>query len=184
MEKFRRRNYFIDKGFQTKFIVEFCVIVIVSSLIVGVSLFYLSTDFTTVAIENAHVIVKRTSDFMMPIVAETLILVTAFSAIAVIILTLFTSHRIAGPLYRLKREIEVFKGGKIDANFKTRSTDQLQDLADALQEMGRVLGAKHREVKEKAAEVKAVLEKMPASDKGAVMQKLGELESAINYFKV
>ena len=96
MEKWRRRNYFIDKNFQSKFIIKFCIIVIISSLAVGVSIFYLSQNFTTVAIENAHVIVKKTSDFMLPIVAETLALVTLFSAIAVIILTLFTSHKIAG----------------------------------------------------------------------------------------
>ena len=175
MEKWRRRNYFIDKNFQTKFIIKFCIIVIISSLAVGVSIFYLSQNFTTVAIENAHVIVKKTSDFMLPIVAETLALVTLFSAIAVIILTLFTSHKIAGPLYRLKKEIELFKGGQIEANFRTRNTDQLQDLAEALADMSRVLSAKHRELKGALAELKDSLQRQ-GEEKNSILKKIGELE--------
>ena len=62
MENNKRRNYFIDKSFQTKFIIKFCMIVMVSSLLIGVFLFFLSRNLTTVAIENARVIVKSTSD--------------------------------------------------------------------------------------------------------------------------
>ena len=86
MEKWQRKNYFIDKDFQTKFIIKFCVIVIMSSVIIGATIFYLSTNFTTVAIEDVHVVAKKTSDFMLPIIAETLFWVTLLSAISVIIL--------------------------------------------------------------------------------------------------
>jgi hypothetical protein len=36
--KNRRRNYFIKKGFQTKFVLRFCVLVILGSLITGLIL--------------------------------------------------------------------------------------------------------------------------------------------------
>jgi len=183
MEKFRRKNYFIDKKFQARFIIKFCVIVILSSLVIGASLLYLSRNFTTVAIENAHVTVKNTADFMLPIVAETLILVTILSAVSVIALTLFTSHKIAGPLYRLKKEIEEFKNGQLSLSFRTRNTDQLKDLSEALAEMSKVLGAKHLALKGKMAELKESL-KSPGTDHGAILSKLGELESIINYFKI
>ena len=183
MEKIRRRNYFIDKPFQTIFIVKFCIIVIISSFVIGASIFYLSTGFTTVAIENAHVIVKSTSDFMLPVVIETIILVTLFSAAAVILLTLFTSHKIAGPLYRLKVEIEKFKLGQLNASFRTRRTDQLQDLTESLAEMSRVLTEKHLGIKNRLSELKVSLEK-PGADKDAIMRKLNELETDISYFKI
>lgn len=183
MENFRRRNYFIDKPFQTKFIIKFCVIVIISSLAIGASIFYFSMNFTTVAIEKAHVIVKSTSDFMFPIVIETLALVTLFSALSVILLTLFTSHKIAGPLYRLKSEIEKFKAGQLNVGFRTRSTDQLQDLSESLSEMSKVLTQKHIGIKARLAELKSSLEK-PGADKNAITKKLNELESDISYFKI
>lgn len=182
MEKFKRRNYFIDKSFQTKFIIKFCVIAIISSLVIGASIFYLSMKFTTVAIENAHVIVKSTSDFILPAIIETIALVTLFSALSVIILTLFTSHKIAGPLYRLKKDVELFKGGSLNIDFRTRHTDQLKDLAGSLSEMSKVLSEKHAGLKTKLAELKELLQK-PGEDKTAVMRKLAELESVVNYFK-
>ena len=183
MEKGRRRNYFIDKPFQTKFIIKFCAIVIVSSMIIGASLFYLSRGFTTVAIESAHVIVKSTSDFMLPITVEILILATVFSAVLVILLTLLTSHKIAGPLYRLKKDIEAFKNGQLNLSFKTRKTDQLQEMAEALSEMSIALTGKHMELKNKLADLKSSLQK-PDADKDAVIRKLNELESYLSYFKI
>ncbi len=183
MEKFRRRNYFIDKNFQTRFIIKFCVIVMLSSLVIGVSLFYLSRNFTTVAIENAHVTVKSTSDFMLPIVAQTLILVTLLSAVSVALLTMFTSHKIAGPLYRLKKEIEEFKNGQLNLSFRTRSTDQLKDLSDSLADMSKTLSEKHLALKGKMTELKDSLQK-PGVARDTIMSKLCELESIINYFKI
>ena len=183
MDKWRRRNYFIDKSFQAKFIIKFCVIVVISSFVIGASIFYLSTDFTTVAIERAHVIVKSTSDFMLPIVIETLALVTLFAAIAVILLTLLTSHKIAGPLYRLKSEIEKFKSGQLNITFRTRSTDQLQDLTESLSDMSKILTDRHVGIKHKLSELRNSIEK-PGTDKDAIMKKLIELESDISYFKI
>jgi hypothetical protein len=183
MEKWRRRNYFIDKNFQGRFIIKFCIIVIISTLAIGVSIFYLSKSFTTVAIENAHVLVKGTSDFILPIIVQTIVLVTLLAAASVIALTLFTSHKIAGPLYRMKRDIEIFKTGRLNIDFRTRNTDQLKDLASAMSDMSKVLIGKHAEVKAKVGELNALLQK-PDINKEAVVKKLGELESAIAYFKI
>ena len=183
MENIKRRNYFIDKSFQAKFIIKFCMIVTISSLLIGALLFFLSRHLTTVAIENAQVIVKSTSDFMLPIIIETILLVTIFAALAVIALTLFASHKIAGPLYRLKREIDLFKNGDLKANFTTRKSDQLQDLAGSLFDMGKVFNNRHSELKGKLIEVKRSLEDSQ-SDKQAILKKLGELEQALNYFKI
>jgi len=182
MEKWRRRNYFIDKDFQTKFIMKFCAIVIASSVLIGWLLFFLSRNFTTVAIENAHVIVKSTSDFLLPLIMDTVFMVSIFSAIAVIILTLLTSHKIAGPIYRLKKEIDRFKEGDMTANFRTRSSDQLQDLAAALADMGQAIGKRHSELKKISADLKKCIEN-PATDKAAISKKLNELEQVLNYFR-
>lgn len=178
----KRRNFFIDKNFQTKFIIRFCAIVLASSLVMGILLFFLSAGFTTVAIENARVTVKRSSDFILPMIIETIAIVTIFSAVSVIFLTLFTSHKIAGPLYRLKREIDVFKAGDLNAQFHTRKTDQLQDLAKALSGMGSELRARHLELKNKISQLKDCVEKHP-EDRNAISNKIREVEQALNYFK-
>jgi len=182
-EYIRRRNYFIDKGFQTRFIIKFCVIVIVASLLVGFLVIYLCRDSTSVTIENTRVLVKQMSDFMFPIIFQTLIIVTVFSALSVIVLTLFTSHKIAGPLYRIKKEIELLKEGNLSPNFKIRKTDQLRELANSLSDLADVLREKHKSLKDKLLQLKDTLN-APQIDRGDIKAKLQELEDILNYFKV
>ena len=183
MEKYRRRNYFIDKSFQTKFILKFCLIVILSSITIAILLFILSRNFTTVAIENAHVTVKSTTSFLAPIIIETLSLVTVFSAICVIMLTLFVSHKIAGPLYRLKKEIDEMKNGNMNLDFRTRKADQVQELANSLADMSKSLTGKHAALKVKFKELKDCAANA-GTDKSAIIKKIGEVEEVLNYFKI
>lgn len=184
MDKRRlRRNYFIDKEFQTKFILKFCLIVVLSSLVLSFFIIFLSRGSTTVTIENARVMVKGSADFIFPIMLQTLLIATVFSAAAVSVLTLFISHRISGPLYRMKREIDILKSGDLTPSFKIRENDQLQHLASALSELSGSLRDKHKAVKEKASQLRDLL-RQPQYNKEAVESKLKELEDALNYFKI
>jgi methyl-accepting chemotaxis protein len=144
----KRRSYFIDKKFQGKFILKFCLIVIVSSVIVGGLLLFLAQGSTTVAIENTKVTVKNTASFLLPLILTTLIIVTVFSAISVAVLAMFISHKIAGPLYRIKKDIERLHAGDLTASFRIRKGDQLQDLADSLNEMASAMQAKVKQLKD------------------------------------
>lgn len=177
----KRRNYFIDRDFQAKFIIKFCAIVLASSLVITLIVISLSQNFTTVAVRNARVVVDRAPDFLFPIFATTVATVFVFTAIAVIILTLLTSHKIAGPLYRLKREIVAFSGGDLAANFRTRHNDQLQDLAKTLADMGDTMKQRHKNIKNRVSELLDLVQK---DDKEGMRQKLLELEEELNYFKV
>ena len=73
---YSRKHYFIDKEFQTKFILRFCGVVVVSSLLIGILIFLLSQNSTTVAIENTQVRVKTTADFILPVLVQTIIVVS------------------------------------------------------------------------------------------------------------
>ncbi|MBL7131538.1 MAG: hypothetical protein ISS45_09090 [Candidatus Omnitrophica bacterium] len=185
MEKknIRRSHYFIEKEFQAEFIIKFCSIVILASLIIGLLVIFLSQGSTTVTIENTRVLVKNTSDFIFPIMLQTLIIATVLSSLSVIILTLFTSHKIAGPLYRLKKEIELFKRGNLSPSFRIRSKDQLQGLANALSDLANSFKDKHKALRDKALELKVVLQ-TSHYDRDAINAKLKEIEDILNYFKI
>ena len=148
-KKNMRRHYFIDKRFQTRFILKFCAIVITSSLLIGVLVFFLARGSTTVAIENTEVLVKGTADFILPILVETVLVALLFSGIAVLILTLLASHKISGPLYRLKREIDALSSADFRRNFGIRADDQVQELAKSLDSMCVCLREEHSRLKER-----------------------------------
>lgn len=185
---YKRKQFFIDKNFQTRFILKFCIVVIASSLLIEGIVFYLSRNSTTVTIENTKVIVKRTADFILPIMTQTLLIVTFCSVVVVLVLILFISHRIAGPLYRLRREIESLRDGDLVRNFNIRATDELKALAESLSQMSLSLKEKITSHKEKCKKLEDYLAQkdftIVESDKHELAKILEELNSTLNSFRV
>jgi len=131
----KRRNYFIDKEFQTKFILKFCLLVALGGLLTIGILYFLAMQSTTVSIVNSRVVVRSTADFILPILIQTVVIVMVLVGLATIAVTLFVSHKIAGPLYHFKKVVEALSEGNFSSNFSIRNLDQLQPLADAFNNM-------------------------------------------------
>ena len=55
------------------------------------------------------------------------------------IISLIYSHRIAGPIYRLKKAIEAMQEGKEISFIKVRPSDEFQDLAESLEKLRVIL---------------------------------------------
>ena len=187
-EIYKRRNYFIDPAFQANFILKFCLIVVVSSLVIGTAMFFLSQNSTTVAIENTRVVAKPTADFILPEMAVLLLIVAVFSSLVVLILTLFVSHKISGPIYRIRKEIELLQNGDLTRKFNIRNSDQLQDLAGSLNEMTQILRKKHLAIGGQCRSLTNFVEEknLGASkeDRERLRQMLKELYETLTFFKV
>jgi methyl-accepting chemotaxis protein len=138
-QKNRRKNYFIDKEFQSKFIIKFCTVIICASVLSAFLIYFFNLQTTTVAFEDLRLIVKTTSDYIFPIVLHILAIVTLMSGLTAIFVTLFASHKIAGPLYKLKIELDVIKAGNLSRPIRIRSTDQLQSIATAVDDFRRTV---------------------------------------------
>ncbi len=108
MNKFmhqRRRIRIVKMKFQRDFILKFCGVLILSALIIAGIVFWLSAASMTTVFENSRLVIKTTADFLLPLlIASSLVAIIAAGTLTIII-TLFISHRIAGPLYRLEKDI-------------------------------------------------------------------------------
>ena len=185
----RRRNYFIDRGFQSKFIIKFCLLVVIASVLTGASLYYFSQRTTTVAFEHLKVVVKSTDDFIMPILIGTLIIVTLLVAIATIIVTLLTSHKIAGPLYRLKVELDKMKNGDFSSPVHIRTKDQLQNIASNFEEMRLNLKSFVKTLKENWHSLGANLRKLrdgtqDTSEKKLIEETIRKIDAELAKLKI
>lgn len=131
----RRKNYFIDKKFQSIFIVKFCALVVIGSLISGVIIYIMSKSTVTTTFENSRLIMKSTADFILPAVLLSSTIVIAITGLAAIVVTLFASHKISGPLYRMEKDIEEVAAGNLKKKFTLRESDQLKMLAKSFDNM-------------------------------------------------
>ena len=124
----KRKTYYIEKDFQTKYILltifllltyTFAFIIIIfSPYILTLYLdFYSLSEKTEAA--RALLILHST---VWPGIAGIILL---FGAVSI-----FITHKIAGPLYRLKKSLSVITEGNLDVKVKLRKGDDLKDLAE------------------------------------------------------
>ena len=144
---YKRRIYFIEKKFQAAFLLKFCGLVAVGGLLTIGALYLLALNSTTVAIVNSRVVVRTTADFILPVLVQTVAVVTVIVGLATLIVTLLVSHKLAGPLYRFKKVIQALEDGDFSANFKIRQRDQMQDVAAAFNDMISVLRGELNQLK-------------------------------------
>lgn len=187
-QKCRRRNYFIEPAFQLNFILKFCSIVIVSSVIIGIAMFIVSQNSTTVAIENTKVIVKPTADFILFEMIAVLLIVAAFSSVVVLALTLVVSSKISGPIYRIQEEILLLQQGDLTRGFNIRDSDQLQQLAASLNSMTQTLKEKVLKMGGQCRSLSNFIEEKNLSgsleDHEKLLKITKELYETLTYFKV
>ena len=173
----RRRNYFIDRKFQSIFILKFCTLVIIGAVISGVIIYILSKSTVTTTFENSRLIIKSTADYILPAVLLSSVVVVIVIGLATIAITLFTSHRIAGPLYRMQKDIEEVASGNLNKNFRLRVTDELKALAESLDNMA---GNLKKDIGELKAEINA-LESEADLERAKI--KLGKIKQILSKFK-
>jgi|GEM_PF-1277805 len=185
---FRRRRYFVDPSFQLKFVLKFCLIVLVSSAVIGTALFFFWHNSTAVMIDGARSWLKPGPDFLLFRMAVVLLIVTVFSCLVGMVLTLLTSHKISGPIYRICREIELVQTGDLTRQFHIRDSDQMKELARSLAEMTQTLRERHLKIGGQCRSVSNFLEEKnlggSKEDREKLLKMIKEFYEMLSDFKV
>jgi len=169
----KRRKYYINKEFQSKFIIKFCVLIALACLIFGALVYLLSMTSSTTAFENSRLVIKSTADYLLPIIVLTAVITTIIISLAVISVTLFLSHKIAGPAYRFERAAQEVTEGNLCFQVKLRSHDQLQFVAESMDAMVKSLNTRISSLREKIDNLSLVMKKQ--SDKDQTSKEIEEL---------
>ena len=122
-----RRNYFIEKRFQIKYMLLTMLLLLVYSFIFVVIIFapYMLTlyfDYPLVEKTEAARAILLLHAKVWPGIG---IVILLFGAVSI-----FITHKIAGPLYRLKKSLSQVTEGNLNVVVKLRKWDDLQDLAE------------------------------------------------------
>lgn len=189
---YKRRIYFIEKSFQTKFILKFCALVAFAGLLTIGLLYLLAMRSTTVAFANSRVIVRTTADFILPILIQTVAIVVVIVSFAAVVVTLFVSHKIAGPLYHFKKVMQDLEKGDFSGDFRIRHLDQLQDLAGTFNNMIKKIREEIKNLKDGFSSLREKLEGIPETEvpesRRSFLEGLKriveELNKSLRFFKV
>ena len=185
-----RRQYYIQRSFQRRFVLQFCALVIAGCALCAVLVcLYASRTLTTVFFQS-KLRVLSTADFLWPVLgASTVIAVLLVGGIAVIRL-LRISHKIAGPLYRFEQTAKAISAGDLRMQIRLRHKDELQEFSRSFNEMVGGLRDRVQSIKGPTKRLQHLLSDMhrlptlPPELLRALQETQSELEDAVNRFRV
>jgi methyl-accepting chemotaxis protein len=129
------RHYYIGESYQKKMIIKFCLLAVVGSA-AFCTLFYWALDRK---LDGGYVQALDGMRFvrlsMMRSAIYIDLVVIGVLIVAVLILTLFMSHRIAGPTWRMEQSAKAVGSGDLTLNVRLRRNDEMKPLADKMNSM-------------------------------------------------
>ncbi|MEW6556367.1 MAG: hypothetical protein AB1349_03330 [Elusimicrobiota bacterium] len=121
-----RKQYLINKKLQLKFAVMIAIVLVVMLVLI---------EFHTYLTIKSILpnILSATVGKLLKTIHFWLVVNGLLYLAAVCVISVFVSHKIAGPIYKFQKEIKnIIQGGDLTGHFRLRKGDELTDMAVAL----------------------------------------------------
>ncbi len=125
MAFYKRSIFLIEPKFQLKFSLAVCSLIFLSSLIYPLILWDFFNEIANHHGEIAKKLAQSKDDFLIY-----LIIIQSIFIIVVFILFIFLTHKISGPLYKLKNHLSGIRNGDPISPLKFRAGDHFEDVAE------------------------------------------------------
>lgn len=134
-----RRSIFIKKAFQGRFIASVLLMIILFGLCSAGLIYWLISGDLQSQSQSAHVNIANAWERLGLSILIGNIVAAVVAGLSAIIVVLYISHKIAGPLYRFETLCRQIGEGNLDGVTHVRENDQLQELAVAFTDMAEQL---------------------------------------------
>lgn len=183
-KSFPRKRIFLRDSSQPRLLIGIQVIFVLLLIITGTIFAIIANRDLQVAYFQAHLNIGSTLDILLP----ALFLVNIMGLVLGAVLSIFYTHRIAGPVYRLCRILREVGQGNLVQVVKFRKNDELHELDGATTEMIANLQNRLRTLLELSVELSGAVEVAVASpDKENlknIQQTVRSLETGLAAFQL
>lgn len=188
----KRRNYFIKQDFQGRFILRFFLTILLSAVVFTLILSIFSAHTMTITYRDSFLRIEKTPKALFYEIIRAHGLYIFLIGAGISILSLFLSHRVAGPLYRFERSVEEITKGNLSFRIRLRKKDEAKELAELMNRMIETLSSHLSQIRDVTVDIeKGLLEARDAIDKQSdaretinrTLRSLEELKKALSYFK-
>lgn len=131
-----RKNYFIKKGLQTRFIGTVFLIIALVVVVIFCNLYFFGLFLQQEDNEQKYEIaIEKLKDDIQNKLAGRLVLLIGVNIMIIALISLFFSHQIAGPVYKLEKTLQKIIDGDLATRFSFRQSDKFDEVADLLNGM-------------------------------------------------
>lgn len=177
-------NFSIKKRLQWRILVKIWSIILASLFVTGIIFYFYSDINVGKSYRLFHVKAESFLDFLIPV------LLTGFfaSLILGVVASLFFPHAIAGPLYKIERELVDIGEGDLRKEIRIRKGDELKDLTDSFNVMIREFKDKIKTVNDISEQIGEIVARAEEEGSDETVKKIkvasANLQEAIKQFEL
>ncbi|MFH1612124.1 MAG: methyl-accepting chemotaxis protein [bacterium] len=132
--QYKRKQIFVDKNSQLRF-VSIILFLLLINMIVGWTVYYTIWDIISNKVISQSNENRAFFSFIFDLTNSMLIIRGIFLFILTILISIYISHKIFGPVYRIKKTINDIGHGDLSKKIKLRKFDELKDLVEVINQM-------------------------------------------------
>jgi methyl-accepting chemotaxis protein len=180
----------LERSFKLKFGLKLCLLTIAGMAAVTLLLYFYTAGNLGGSYKEAIYTIYDLKIRIFPLVfaSSYSIFILAVVTASIAVITVLFSHKIAGPLFRVERNLEEIGSGDLTVQTRFRGNDQMKALSDDINGMTRSLNHAARSladsyslVEEREKDLTKLLETEPL-DKGRLSEAADRLALAIEQF--
>ena len=175
MARYKRKNFFIKKDLQGRYIFGVFMTVVLATVLFYLLFSFFMADTLSISYEDYNLELGTSARVLFGryLGAQWIFLVVG--GIVVAFLTMRYTHRVAGPIYRFEKALEEMKAGDFSSRIVLRDRDELKEIADSFNAVNRGLSARIEGMRAAAADVNsALLEAEREAEPGAGGERIRE----------
>jgi methyl-accepting chemotaxis protein len=149
----RRRNYFIKKELQGRYIFSFFIFVIAGSILFTLIFSYLSFNTMTIVYKNYNLQIGKTPLILLKEILSAHWIFILTAGIVVVIVSMFLTHRFAGPMYRFEKSVEEMINGNFNFEIRLRRKDEGKELAEKMNNLINMISSHFKDMRRISDEI-------------------------------
>ncbi|MEE8425157.1 MAG: methyl-accepting chemotaxis protein [Elusimicrobiota bacterium] len=167
-QRFQRRTVLVKRGLQLKYAAIVFAAVVFTALIVGIGSYFTMVKF-----------IQEENPAMMPLLSQVirmdLVKMIIFLGIMFLV-SMFVSHRFAGPVYRFERSAQVVSTGDLTHRVSLRTGDDLMELQDEVNAMiaslQRFVQSDRAKIEHLSTRIEETIKKLPEKPKASDAERM------------
>ena len=153
MQSYKRRNFFINKDLQGRYIFSAFISVIVGSVLFALLFGFFSSNTLSIVYENYHLRLGTTPALLLDKIFNAQWFFIVLGGVAIAVVALFLSHRVAGPFYRFEKTLEKMKAGDFTVTFQLRKRDEGKRLREDINSFNEMMCHQLGEIRQAAEKI-------------------------------
>lgn len=162
----KRRNFFIKKDLQGKYMFSFFIFLVAGSIIFTLIFSLLSFNTMTIVYDNYKLQIGKTPLMLIKEILSAQWIFIVAGGFLFVVLSMFLTHRFAGPIFRFEKSIEEMTKGNLDFRIYLRTKDEGKELAEKINILIDMLSSDIKEMRRLSEEVNNKLTDADNSLKG------------------